>query len=178
MVVRWRSLLRRPALSTNFSASWSIFRTRIGVPRLTCTCIPPCWSMFAPSYQPIGLSSCSRRSIGMNIVLFNMVLPNIRLSQLLPGAFQSPLKSQTFVQIQSRFHFLLRSHAALRHCKYIDHPRHWSLCQGRRRLREVQWAAIPLTPDLLRGYQAHLSLWFSPRTARSPKMVLPVHRGN
>ena len=48
--------------------------------------------------QPPGLSSC--HLIGMNIVFFNMVLPKIRLLHLLPGAFKSPLKSQTFVQIQ------------------------------------------------------------------------------
>ena len=127
-------------------------------------------------YQPAGLSSC--RSIGMNIVFFNMVLPKIRLSQLLPGAFKSLLKSRTFVQIQGRFHFLLKSHAAMQHHKYIDHLRHWRLWQGRHGLREVQWTAVPLNPDLLRGNQAHLSLWFSPRTAQSRKMVLPVYRRN
>ena len=71
-----------------------------------------------------------------------MVLPKIRLSQLLPGAFKSPLKSQTFVQIQGRFHFLL---------KYFEHPHHWRLCQGRHGLREVQWTTVPLTPDRFRS---------------------------
>ena len=74
------------------------------------------------------------------------------------------------MHIQGRFHFLLKSHAALQHHKYIDYPCHWRLCQGRCGLREAQWAAVPLTPDLLRGHQAHLSLWFSPRTARSRKI--------
>ena len=121
-------------------------------------------------YQPAGLSSCSGRLIGTDIVFFNMVLPKVRLSQLLPGALKSPLKSQTFVQIQGTFHFLLKSHAAMQHHKYIDHPCQWRLCQKRRGLREVQWrevqwTAVPLTPDLLWGHQAHLSLWFSPKTA-------------
>ena len=122
-------------------------------------------------YQPPGLSSC--RSIGMNLVFFNMVLPKIRLSQLLPGAFKSPLKSQTFVQIQGTFHFLPESHAALQHHQYIKYPCHWKLCQGRHGLREVQWTAPPLAPDLLRGHQAHLSLWFRPRTAQTRKMLSP-----
>ena len=161
VAVRWRSLLRRPALSTKFSAGWSIWVSH--APRAhVYHCVDWCLRLV---YQPADLSSCSRCLIGMDIVFFNMVLPGVRLSQFLPGAFKSPLKSQTFVQIQGRFHFLLKSHAALQHHKYIDHPCQWRLCQKRRGLREVQWTAVPLTPDLLRGYQAHLSLWFSPRTA-------------
>ena len=60
------------------------------------------------------------------------------------------------------------------HHKYIVHPCHWRLCQRRHGLPwELQWTAVPLIPDQLRGHQAHLSLWFSPRTARSRKMVHP-----
>ena len=133
-----------------------------------CTVVDRCLRLV---YQPPGLSSC--RSIGMNLVFFIVVLPKIILSQLLPGAFKSSPKSQTFVQIQGRFHFLLRSHAAMQHHEFIDHPWHWRLWQGRHGFREVQWTASPFTPDQLRGYQTHLSLWFNPRTARSRKMVDP-----
>ena len=122
VAVRWRALLRRPALSTNFSAGWSIFRTQVSFPRYVHMCTAGVDRCLRLVYQSAGLSSC--RSIGMNIVFFNMVLPKIRLSHLLPGAVKSLLKSQTFVQIQGRFHFLLKSHAAIQHHTRINYPRH------------------------------------------------------
>ena len=129
-------------------------------------------------YQPAGVSSCSRRLTGMNVVFLSRVLPELEALPFLTSACKATSKSQNFVLPQANLHLLLKSHVAIRHCKYIDHPCHRILCQGRHELKEVQWTVVPLTPDLLRGYQAHLSLWFSPRPARSRKIVLPVHQGN
>ena len=60
------------------------------------------------------------------------------------SACKATSKSQNFVLPQANLHLLLKSHVAIRHCKYIDHPRHWDLYQGRHGLREVQWTAPPL----------------------------------
>ena len=75
-------------------------------------------------YQPAGLSSCSRRLMGMNAVFLDRVPPEHEILPFLTSACKATSKSQNFVLPQANLHLLLKSHAAMRHCKYIDHPRH------------------------------------------------------
>ena len=82
--------------------------------------------MFATSLptKPAGVSSCSTRLMGMNAVFLDKVLPELEVLPFLTNACKATSKSQNFVLPQANLHLLLKSHAAMRHHKYIDHPRH------------------------------------------------------
>ena len=75
-------------------------------------------------YLPPGLSSCSRRSIGMNIVFFSRVLPELLILPFLVRTFKATSNFQNLVQMHDNLHLLLKYHAVMQHHKYIDHPRH------------------------------------------------------